>query len=103
MDNDLRELLEIDGDKAGGSPSPSAGGGEAPVLDPVVVRQKRRALGLRNMFIGGIWCVGGTLVTVISYNAAVTSPGGGQYLIAWGAILFGGLQSLKGLFQFATA
>ena len=37
----------------------------------------------------------GHLVTVVTYQAA--SKSGGHYLVAWGAILFGGLQFLRGL------
>jgi hypothetical protein len=48
----------------------------------------------RDMLIGGLWCIGGTLVTLLTYKAA--SEGGGTYFVAWGAILFGGLQFLRG-------
>jgi hypothetical protein len=43
---------------------------------------------------GALWCIGGILLTVGSYSAA---SGGGTYVIAWGAILFGALQFFKGL------
>ena len=56
-----------------------------------------RALGMRNMAIGGLWCVGGLAVTVISYSSAVTNGGG--YIVTFGAILFGLLQFLKGAVQ----
>ena len=55
--------------------------------------------GLRNMAVGGIVCAIGVLVTVGTYSAA--SPGG-HYVVAWGAIVVGGFQFLKGLFQLAT-
>jgi hypothetical protein len=55
--------------------------------------------GIRNMVVGGIWCVGGILVTVITYSAAASSPTGGRYFVAWGAIIFGAIQFFKGLFQ----
>ena len=51
----------------------------------------------QNMVVGGLWCVGGIAVTALTYQAA--SAQGGHYIIAWGAILFGGLQFLKGLMQ----
>ena len=47
-----------------------------------------------DMMVGGLWCVGGILVTAITYSAA---SGGGHFVVAWGAILFGGIQFLKGL------
>jgi len=49
------------------------------------------------MLVGGLWCFGGTAVTVYTYSAA---SGGGTYVVAWGAIIFGGIQFLKGLTQF---
>ena len=55
--------------------------------------------GLRNMAIGAAICVVGILITAGTYGAA--SPGG-HYVVAWGAIVFGGIQFLKGLFQLAT-
>ena len=41
----------------------------------------------------------GISVTVFTYNKA---SGGGKYIIAWGAILFGFIQFMKGLFGRAT-
>ena len=52
---------------------------------------------MRNIVVGGMWCVGGIIVTAATYNAVKDS--GGHYIIAWGAILFGGIQFLKGLCQ----
>ncbi len=51
----------------------------------------------KNMLYGGLWCAGGTLVTVLTYSAA--SSGGGHYVVAWGAIVFGAVQFFKGLSQ----
>lgn len=53
-----------------------------------------------NMLIGGLVCGIGTLITVGTYSAASSSGGG--YTIAWGAILFGGIQFLQGLGQLAS-
>jgi hypothetical protein len=53
--------------------------------------------GVRNIGIGGTIFVVGSLVTVATYSAA---QGGGHYVVAWGAILFGGIQFLTGLGQF---
>jgi hypothetical protein len=46
------------------------------------------------MLVGGIWCAGGAVVTIITYQAAAA---GGTYVVAWGAIIFGGIQFLRGL------
>jgi hypothetical protein len=55
--------------------------------------------GMRNMVVGGLWCVGGIVVTAVTYSAAASSPTGGRYFVAWGAIVFGAIQFFKGLFQ----
>jgi hypothetical protein len=51
---------------------------------------------------GMLWCIGGIVVTAMTFSLAASS-GGGIFIIAWGAILFGGLQFLQGLFQYLTA
>ena len=53
--------------------------------------------GTRNLAIGGTVFVVGSFVTVATYSAA---QGGGRYVVAWGAMLFGGVQFLLGLVQF---
>jgi hypothetical protein len=55
--------------------------------------------GLRNMAIGAVVCLIGIAVTAGTYSAASS---GGHYVVAWGAIVFGAFQFLKGLFQLAT-
>ena len=51
----------------------------------------------RNMVVGGLWCVGGIAVTAVTYSGA--SDGGGHYVVAWGAIIFGAIQFVRGLVQ----
>lgn len=53
----------------------------------------------RNIVVGGLWCVGGIVVTALTYSA---SSGGGRYVVAWGAILFGGIQLIRGLIQLGS-
>lgn len=55
-----------------------------------------RAQGRRNMAIGGVVCVIGLLVTIGSMAAAGGRGGG---IIAWGAILWGGIQFVRGMSQ----
>lgn len=57
--------------------------------------------GHRNILFGVLWLVGGTIVTAVSYGSAA-SAGGGRYVIAWGAIVFGALQAIRGLAQALT-
>lgn len=55
-----------------------------------------RSSGTKNMIYGALWCVGGIAVTVATYNAATS---GGTYVVAWGAILFGAIQFIRGFMQ----
>jgi hypothetical protein len=50
-----------------------------------------------DMWAGAFWCIGGILVTAVSYNAVKDT--GGTYIITWGAVVYGGYQFLKGLFN----
>lgn len=58
-----------------------------------------RADGFKNLGIGALWCVGGIIVTAVSYSMAASSASGGSYLVTWGAVIFGGIQMLRGLFR----
>lgn len=53
--------------------------------------------GRKNMLYGGLWFIGGTVVTLVTYSLA--SDSGGSYVIAWGAIAFGLVQFIKGIIQ----
>lgn len=57
-----------------------------------------RKAGRKNMLYGALWCIGGIVVTAATYSAA---SDGGTYVIAWGAILFGAIQFIRGLSQSA--
>ena len=59
-------------------------------------KQEKREAGNKNMHYGALWCVGGLLVTILTYSAA---SDGGTYVVAWGAVIFGAIQFFKGLFQ----
>ena len=47
-----------------------------------------------DMMVGGLWFFGGLAVTSFTFLAA---SGGGSYMVAWGAILFGGIQFFRGV------
>jgi len=49
----------------------------------------------RHMLYGILWATGGTAVTIATYEAASE---GGFFIIAWGAIIFGIVDFLRGLF-----
>jgi hypothetical protein len=50
-----------------------------------------------NIMLGGGIFLLGVVVTVGSYSAV--SHSGGPYLVAWGAILFGGIRLIRGCFR----
>jgi len=58
------------------------------------LHEARQEAARTNVRHGGYWLVGGVLVTALTY--LVASPGE-SYVVAWGAILFGGIQFLRGL------
>ena len=58
--------------------------------------------GSKDMIFGALWCIGGIVVTLATYSKAVSSPTGGHYFIAWGAVIFGGWQFIKGFFRYIT-
>jgi hypothetical protein len=61
--------------------------------EAVTTAKQKRAR--KDIIQGAIWCGGGCLVTIFTY-AAASRGGGGGYVVAWGAILFGGWQMIRG-------
>lgn len=59
--------------------------------------QARDKAAKKNMLFGALWCVGGIIVTVVTLSMAM--EGGGTYIVAWGAIIFGAIQFFRGLAQ----
>jgi hypothetical protein len=72
------------------------GSAEAPITEEPEFFPSARAMARRNMREGGIWFIGGIIVTGFTY-AGASGPRGGVYVVAWGAILFGGIRFLRGL------
>jgi len=60
-------------------------------------RKAKQEEGRKNMLYGALWCLGGLAVTVFSYQSA--NSGGGKYVVAWGAVIFGAFQFFQGLSQ----
>ena len=67
-----------------------------------IVRQQR-SLGRRNMAVGGLIAIVGLVIYIGTYEAAASDPHGGGYVVAWGAVLFGGFRCVRGLVQFLQA
>ena len=59
--------------------------------------QARTKAAKKNMLYGALWCIGGIVVTVVTLGMAM--EGGGTYIVAWGAIVFGAIQFFRGLIQ----
>lgn len=51
--------------------------------------------GARKMLYGALWCIGGIGITLWTYSEA-KAGGGGVYLVAWGAILYGLILFFRG-------
>ena len=62
-----------------------------------------RRAGVRNMCYGALWFIGGAGGSYITYMNATSSPEGGHYVIATGAIISGLVQFFIGLKQFSSA
>jgi hypothetical protein len=59
-----------------------------------VMHSSRSESASGDMLVGGSICLVGILITTASYDSAT---GGGTYVVAWGAILFGAIKFLKGV------
>lgn len=66
------------------------------VENNILKQLKSRAV--KDVVFGLLWTVGGTVVTVVTYAGA---SGGGRYVVAYGAIIFGAIQFIKGLINLA--
>ncbi|NLA13209.1 MAG: J domain-containing protein [Tissierellia bacterium] len=53
----------------------------------------------KSVAVGMAWLIGGLVVTLGSYSSAVKN-GGGTYVVAWGAIVFGGIQAVKSFYNY---
>lgn len=55
----------------------------------VEIKNARKDAGKKDMLYGALWCIGGTVATVANIG-----------FIFWGAILFGGIQFVKGAINY---
>jgi hypothetical protein len=62
-----------------------------------ISEEEYRQADRREMARGAFFCIGGLIVTVLTYAGAVSSPRGGTYTIAWGAVVFGAWHFFHGL------
>jgi|SRR5208282_2547168 len=78
-----------------------AASSSAIVLDNLFRVKALKAAGLGDIITGGLWCLAGILITALTYAAASSESGGGTYFVAWGAVVFGGYQALRGSVRLA--
>jgi hypothetical protein len=63
------------------------------------LRQAKKDQGARHMLFGGLWMVGGAVVSLITYQAA---SGGGTYFVFWGAVVWGAIDFIKGFAEWSS-
>ncbi len=51
----------------------------------------------RGVLFGGMWLAGGIFVTALSYSAAASSPTGGRYMVAYGAVIYGVVRIVRAM------
>ena len=62
------------------------------------LKNERKVAGRRHMIMGAVVCAVGIVITAVTYSMAEES-GGGTYVVAWGAIVFGAIQGVRGFLQ----
>lgn len=70
---------------------------DSPPPSTKLPRDPLRVSAEKKMLSGAITFIAGILVTGLTYLNAVHSPFGGTYVIAWGAMLVGGVRFFRGL------
>lgn len=75
------------------------GPSQAAQVDPL--DNTARAAGIRNLLFGSLWLAGGLAVTLLTYTTA--SRSGGRYVMAYGAIVGGAIQLLRGIVQLLSS
>jgi hypothetical protein len=84
--------------QAAGIDSATASGIVARVGEAItIMRGAYRKAGLKAAGIGAAWCVLGVLVTALTFALASGGRGGGTYFVAYGAVLVGIIQGIRGL------
>lgn len=58
-----------------------------------------KAAAIKALFKGLAWLIGGILVTIFSYQNAASM--GGTYYVMYGAIIFGGIQAVRGFISYS--
>lgn len=84
---------------AAASAQPGEAAGLPAILSEQEQAQAQSSAAYRNVLFGSLWAIGGLALTVFSYQSAASSSGGGRYIVAYGAIIGGVVQLIRGLAQ----
>lgn len=66
---------------------------------PVLPSDSAREIGRKEMGKGFLWAAGGAILSGLTYWFA---RGGGVYVATWGAVAYGALLMLRGLWRFVV-
>ena len=69
---------------------------DASVKNNPGVRSRRAGVGNDDVLVGGMWMLGGIGLTVAGY--AMTESHGGTYMVFYGAIAYGAIRVIRGIF-----
>lgn len=78
-----------------GTPLPGNGTLENPAV--LASANPARSHGEKLILQGALWFIGGVGFTLFTYLVAANRPGGGYYVVAYGAIFFGIVQAIRGI------
>lgn len=90
------ELPRLGGLDEPGSAERAGRGIDLDALREQMQRAERRDVATRQLVLGGILLLGGILVTVLTRDAAA-SRGGGSYIVAYGPMIWGFIQIVRGI------
>lgn len=65
-----------------------------------VDRSIRKRKAKKDIWIGAAWCFGGLAISIFTYTMAMER--GGSYFMTWGAVVFGGVQMIRGLINLGS-
>jgi hypothetical protein len=77
-----------------GAPGRRSSGASSAAVEAEANASAMREQKQRDVVIGALICLAGVVITFVSYSSA--SGGGGRYVVAWGAIVFGAIRMFRG-------
>lgn len=62
-----------------------------------LIEAERSAAKTRDLTVGGVLIALGLIITLVTYESAASSAGGGTYIIAYGPMIYGAVRLFRGL------